>query len=194
MPTFAEQLYARLSPLAYGDAENDDALWKFVQAFSQPFELMNTLVRDTEDGRVGWSILFDPDIAPDEFLIWLEQMVGATGHAPESPAQMRQRIRNAEAYKRGTVQSLYDTAARAGAPTFHVEERYLGNPWAIRIFFTAAEYTPEIEYQVRSKIPAGIVVTQEFWASVLYSDVLEDYTDYADVAASNTDYSDLRGW
>lgn len=194
MPTFAEELYNRLGPLTFGDAENGDALRKFCEAFAQPYEIMHTLVRDTEDGRVGWSILFDPDVVPEEFLPWLEQMVGSSGHAPETAEQMRQRVRDAEAFKRGTVQSLYDAAARGGAPTFLVQERYLGSAWAVRIFFTVAEYTDEVAFQVRSKIPAGIVVTQEFWAGVLYSDVLEDYTDYADVLASNTDYSDLRGW
>lgn len=191
--TFGEELYRNVAPLAREDAANDFALQKYCQALGLPFETIYSLVRDTTDGKVGWSILLDPNRVPDEFLPWLMQLSGTRPTAGELAASMRQKILDAEVFKRGTLQSLYDAATRAGAPTFLVQERYGGSAYAVRFLFAAAEFTDEILARVVSKLPAGIVWSYGFWENTLYADWIGDYTDYQDLKDTNADYQEARG-
>lgn len=191
---FWEELYGNLTPFHYGEPDNDYALRKFCQAISLPFELVHFLVRDDQDtGKIGWSAAFDPTRAPDSILPWLQQFVGAGHVAGETPADLRQRIKDADAFRRGTIASIMDAAARVGCTAFQIDERDSGSPWRIKMWFIAAEYTGDKFFEIAKKVPAGIIIDVDFFDGVTYEDIRTTYSTYFDAETSNTDYTDLRG-
>jgi hypothetical protein len=192
--SFWQELYDGLAPFQYAEGETQAALQRLVKAFAEPFELIHYLVRDdrvTED--VGWTSLLDPLRAPDELLPWLQQMVGAGHINGETNSALRQRILDADAFKRGTLASIYNEAARAGCTHFIVVERYSGSAYQVQLLFENTEYSDARLKRIQSKIPAGIVVSIDFFNAVDYEDLVETYGSYAAAEAANDDYIDLRG-
>jgi hypothetical protein len=191
---FWKELYAGLISMQYAEADTELALQRLVKAFADPFELIHYLVRDNPvTGDVGWTPLLDPLQCPDELLPWLQQIVGAGHINGESNSALRQRILDADAFKRGTLASIYSEAARAGCTHFIVVERYTGDAWQIQLLFENTEYSDERLKRIESKIPAGIKVSVDFFNAVDYEDLVATYGSYADAEAANTDYIDLRG-
>jgi len=168
MPTFAEELYRDLAPLAKGDPEQGYALQRYCQALARPFEIVQTLVRDSDTGEVGWSILVDPNRAPDEFLPWLRQLAGVHPILGEPAADLRERIKEAEGFDRGTPGAIMARAAQLGMPTTLLQERYLGSAWRVRFLFVLAEHTDEKEAELVRMLPAGIVHEVGFWSGTTY--------------------------
>ena len=107
--TYAERLYGMLAPLAARDSEVEWSLLKLCNAIGVPFQLVEDLVRDTEDG-VGWSALLDLDRCPDEALPWLAQFVGVRVLPSSTPEQQRARIASTDGFKRGTRDAMIGAA------------------------------------------------------------------------------------
>jgi hypothetical protein len=121
LDSFAQELYDRLEPLQYAEAEHDYALRKFCAALGVPFQQVEDLARDQVvepppggfSQRVvhpGWSVLLDIDRVPDEALAWLGQFVGVPLNPDLDSAGNRERIKTTEGWKRGTVGSIVGAA------------------------------------------------------------------------------------
>jgi hypothetical protein len=191
---FWREMYAGLAPFQYAEEDTGNALMKFLQAFSDPFELIHYLVRtDQSIGEIGWVPLLDPFRCPDELLPWLAQLVGASGAVGITNAESRTRIFDADAFKRGTVQSIYDEAARVGCTAFEVAERTGGAAYQVTLRFDNTQYSDARLRAIKTKIPAGIKVNVAFFNAVTYQDIVDTYGSYTDAEAANTDYTDLRG-
>lgn len=189
--SFAQELYDQLKPLSWDEENQGDALWKYCQALAAPFEPVYDLVRDLDTGEPGWARLLDPNNAPAEYLPWLRQVAGVTPIRGESNEALRQRIINAENYRRGTPSLINETAARLGATVFLMQERFT-SPWTVRLLFTAAQHNATIEAAIRAIIPAGLVVTVAFWSGLLYSNLTSGYASYTALAAAFTNYNDIQ--
>ena len=191
---FWVELYESMLPLHYGEAEHDYALMNYCKAVAAPFELIYFLVRDNrETGASGWSDLFNPETCPDELLPWLRQFVGAAHIRGENLVDLRDRIRSADAFKRGTVESIIDTANRLGMPSIIIDERYNGSAWQIQLRFEPGEYTGQRMYELQKKIPAGIKVTVNFLSLITFEDIRTTYATFQDAKAANLDFLDLKG-
>lgn len=167
MPTFWEELYADLEPLSRAGTTDD--LQRYCQALGYPFEIVQMLVRDSDNDKVGWSILLDPNRVPEEFLPWLMQLAGVVPVRGESGPQMRNRIKEAEGFDRGTPQSISARASQLGMPNTLLQERYTGSAWRVRFLFVAAEYDEDRLAELVRLLPAGIVHEVGFWAGTTYS-------------------------
>jgi hypothetical protein len=192
MATFAEELYAEVTPLAWADEENDFALQKFCQALGYPFEMVQTLVRDTDDGKVGWSILLDPDRVPEEFLPWLRQVAGVPPIQGEAATETRERIKSGEGFRRGTPGAVIARAALLGLTSFILQERH-DSPWNVRFLLLNVEYTPEIVAELAAMIPAGITVEYAFWTGMTYQVAFDTFPTYQDMLDGTATYEDLSG-
>jgi len=151
-----------MAPVAGYEEQTDNSLEKYTKAVAVPFETVWDLVTDTDDGKVGWSILLDPTRCPDEFLPWLAQFVGAKPVIGESAVAYRQRIQDAWIWRRGTLQGIYNAAARVGFTNVSVIERYLGDAWAVRFLFIQSEWTQVKEDYVARFLPVGIVWSHDW--------------------------------
>src|SRR3954471_4082795 len=100
------ELYEQVQPLAYDDANQNYALFKYTGAMSEPFDQIDGYARDTDDGKPGWAILLDADLCPVEALPWLAQFVGVSGLAGLTEQQQRDRIKSTDGFKRGTIQAM----------------------------------------------------------------------------------------
>lgn len=104
----AELVYADLGPLSAADESGD--LHTLVEALVDPLDVVEALVRDTDDGP-GWSVVLDVDNAPAALLPWLAQWVGATLPPLLTEAEQRAYLKDTPGPKRGTVAYLTAIAA-----------------------------------------------------------------------------------
>lgn len=190
---FWEELYDAMSSLQSEEANQDYALQKMSQAIGAPFEDMWTLVVDSDDGKPGWSILLDITRCPDEYLPWLAQFVGAKPILGESSANYRLRIASAWVWHRGTLDGIYQAAARVGCTRFLVNERVGGDAWAVQFLFLSSEYTQAKEDYIARWLPAGIIWSHAFWSGVIYQGVKTTYATYQAAKTANANYQALRG-
>jgi hypothetical protein len=193
-----DELLRRLKPMLWQDSQHRYALTNYITSVASMFELINYLIRDDLDtGAPGWSHLVDGNYCPDSLLPWLAQISGVQPEVGETPDALRARILHNEAFNRGTVQALYDAAARQGATLVLVEQRYNpgggDDPWHVRILLTPSQDTPAAEEAVTAALPAGITVEYGHWAGIIYQDVKDDNPTYQDAKNNNATYRDLRG-
>jgi hypothetical protein len=121
---FATAIYDELTSLAYEDEENDWSLLRYLDALGQMFDEIEDLARDEADGTPGWSKLLDVDRTPAKALPWLAQFVGAELN-PLPEAELREYIRAASNWKRGTFAAIRDTTQfyLRGSKTVRIDER-----------------------------------------------------------------------
>lgn len=160
----ARELYNALAP-AYtaGDEDNDWPMLKFCIALTTGSTTkIHEWVTDNE-GRPGWQILLDPNLAPAEVLPWLAQFDGAVLTPEMTEEAERNAIRSPESFGRGTVEAIEAVAKRrlTGTKSVIITERYTGKAWRMLIETLEAE-TPEPE-ETRREIeeqqkPIGILL------------------------------------
>lgn len=170
--SFADALYEQLRPLAYADEALGWPLLHYVSGFALPFQLVEDLARDTDDGRPGWAVLLDPDTCPAWALPWLAQLAGVVLDTTLSEADQRAQIVDEAGFRRGTPAALVSAvqARLTGTKTARVLERddidyVAGGPddSAYRLgVLTLASETPDpaaVYQAILSQKPGGIVVT-----------------------------------
>jgi hypothetical protein len=159
--TTTQELYDALLPLAYADALQSNALWKFCCSIAGTLQDVEDLARDDGD-RPGWADIVDLSVAPSSFLDWLGQFVGVQPVGNLTDAQKRQRIANKEGFKRGSVPAMRSAAQvyLTGSKTVNLYERDT-SPYHITVNTYTAE-TPDsaaVQRALISQKPAGIVLT-----------------------------------
>lgn len=160
----ARELYEALDPaFTVGDEDRDWTTLRFCEVLvSGNIDAIHEFVTEHE-GRPGWQIIADPDLAPAALLPWLSQLDGATLRPDMDEAARRAAIIDPEAFGRGTLEALEAVAERrlTGTKTVIITERYTGKAWRLLIE-TLDEETPdpdltEAEIMAEQK-PIGIVL------------------------------------
>lgn len=182
---FAADLYDRLAPWADADAAGGYALAWLCAAVGDQF-------RDVDAAALDWTVMFNPDTAPEWALRWLAQFAGVQFEPTLTVAQQRDRIRSGNALLRGTLAAIRSAAALylTGTKYVAVRERYLGDAYQLRVVTRASE-TPNaalVEQTIRAVKPAGLVLTYTAATGQTYNDLANDYATYDAVAAAFHDY------
>jgi hypothetical protein len=157
-----EDVWESVEPAVPFDADYDDAAGIYVAAVTEPAELINTWVRDTDDA-IGWSLFFDPQGAPAEALPWLAQFVGVRLTGGLTVQQQRDQIERRPNLDRGTRAGMAADAQAllTDSKLVLINERAGGDPYEVEVYTLTAE-TPDpdaVEVVVRAQKPAGLILT-----------------------------------
>lgn len=161
---WAEELYARLSPLAIGDEEHGWPFLLFCGAIGDLPETIRRIVRVHDDGP-GYSRILSASAAPEEWLDWLGQFLGVR-RVPGLDAQaMRRRITQVAGWDRGQPAAIAAAVREtlAGEKRVILRERDGGDRWQLRIATFDAE-TPDPAATLAAALaakPAGIKLTYD---------------------------------
>ena len=204
--SFAERLYAALEPLADQDEQNGWALLIYCNAIGAMFQQVEELVRDTDAGDPGWTLLLDLNRCPTDALPWLAQFAGVRLLPNSSDADMRARIASTDGFRRGTRAAMVGAAAATltGAQTVVFRERdgaAQGFPAAPDYAYyvtvrTYAPQTPDPAATLRALLaqkPGGIVLAYDGTATgQIYAQLRDNHVDYAAVNTVYPSYAAAR--
>jgi hypothetical protein len=157
---FAEELYEAVEPHAFADEANDWALWTLCQAIALQFDLVDTLVRATDD-RPAWSVALDVDRTPATILPWLAYFVGDRLPATLAEQAARDRIRDARGLRRGRPATMVAAAQETltGTKQVRLLERDTSAWHLTAITRTGETPNPAVTLAaLMSQKPAGIVL------------------------------------
>lgn len=190
----AARVYEELAPITYGEAANGYALAHFVEAWTRPMLTIEEIVRDTDAGP-GWSTVMNPATAPELFLTWLAQFVGARLIPGEDATSLRNRITAMDGLRRGGPDSMRAAIQRTltGTKTVIFNERQ-GSAWKLGVATFAIE-TPSVAdtlAAILAQKPAGITLTYVTSTGATYALVVVTYDTYQDVKNSFLTYNGLR--
>jgi hypothetical protein len=166
------------------------------------FDQIEMYARDQEDGTPGWGILLDVDRCPIEALPWLAQFVGVILPAGLTEAQQRDRIRNTDGFKRGSLGAIIAAAQEGltGDQTVIWRERdasvspSFGGAYGLTILTYTAE-TPDgnlVRNKILSQKPGGIILNYATITGGSYLLLRTTYTDYTDVESGFATYNGVR--
>lgn len=191
--TVADELYTALLPLAYADAQNADALWKFCCAIGGFLQDIEDMARD--DGVVpGWAKIMQAETAPVQSLDWLGQLMGVQPIGGLSVEQRRERIVNRAGFGRGSQSAMIAAAQLylTGTKTVNLSERDTS-----AYHMSVSTYTSETPDSVMvlealiSQKPAGIQLTYSTVPGQTYSQLLANHATYTLVNSFYTDYNEV---
>lgn len=182
--SFAEDLYAAISPLTWDDENQGWALLHLCQAIGIMFQPVQDLSRDTPDGP-GWSQALDPDRAPVFALAWLAQFSGVSLTDGLTDDQHRQEIKDMDRAKRGRPETIRARARLflTGTKFVFIDERTEGRAYHYSIVTRISE-TPDpvaLEREMRSKRvkPAGLILDEVAQVDFIAWDEAESTWDTA---------------
>ena len=165
--SFTESLLDLLAPMLYADASEGNALTTYLSGLSLNFEVIEEWARDTDDGKIGYSVLVDASRVPDDAIPWLAQFVGIQITQGLTPDQQRAQLVGLGNWKRGTVTALQAAAIPylTGSQTVIVKERDT-SPYHFEVMTLASE-TPnssKVLAALLSQKPAGLVMSYVVFA------------------------------
>jgi len=178
----AEEMYAALGPWTRDDEANDWALLKFVDTFASQLQVIEDIVRDTDESD-GWGRLLSGDLVPDWAIEWLAQFVGVDIPQGLTAEQRRVVLQETPGWSRGTVAAI-EGAARVwltGSKTVEVYERVNGSAYQVQVRTYLGETIDpvKLEAAVRAQKPAGLILT--YTPSGLTWDDVDPATTWDDV-------------
>lgn len=197
LASFAQELYDRLAPLQYDEANQDYALAKLCAAIGEMFQVVEDLSRDGTDldGKEapGWSQLLDIDRTPNYALGWLAQFVGVTLRAGLTDAAQRQRIKNTDGWNRGTPAAIVAAAQQflTGTQTVILRERF-PDAYSFQVLTRTSE-TPSSAQVLAALVeqkPAGLVMLYNTISGNDYQLLITNHSLYSNVFA---DYATYQG-
>lgn len=169
---------------------------EFVEALVGPLQDIDDVVRDNGP-ETGWSVMLDLDRIPADNLAWLAQFIGAEIIPGLSDAEQRDRIRDAEGFRRGTRGAMENAAKSTltGTKKVNIFERD-GGAYLLTVQ-TYATQTPDAvrtEAAIRSQKPGGLVLTYVLVTGATYAELDTEYGTYADMDAAFADYAAQTSW
>lgn len=165
LKSFAQDVYTRLAPVTWDDANQQWALALYVSGIGVMFQVVEDYSREQlVNGKFapGWSQLLDPNRCPPEALAWLGQFVGAVLPPGMSDAAKRSQLQNVNGWQRGSVGQLVGVAQSflTGTKTVYVRERDIG-PYHLTINTKTSE-TPNpaaLNTALQALKPAGLLMS-----------------------------------
>jgi hypothetical protein len=159
--SFTQSLVKLLQPMFYDDVNQSNALNIYLSGLGLNFEIIEKYARDSDDGKIGYSILVDATRVPDEAITWLGQFVGIQITQGLTPTQQKQQLVGLGNWKRGTVAALKAAPLPllTGSQTVIVKERDT-SPYHFQVMTLAAE-TPDstkVLAALLTQKPAGLVM------------------------------------
>ena len=160
--SFTQSLFDLLQPMFYDDVDQYNALATYLSGLGLNFEVIEEYARDTDDGKIGYSILVDATRVPDEAITWLGQFVGVQITQGLPPAQQKQQLVGLGTWKRGTVAALQAAPLPflTGSQTVIVKERDT-SPYHFEVLTYANETTDQnkVLAALLTQKPAGLIMT-----------------------------------
>ena len=159
--SFTQSLFDLLQPMFYDDANQGYALGIYLSGLGLNFEIVEEYARDTDDGKIGYSLLVDANRVPDEAITWLGQFVGIQITQGLPPSQQKQQLVGLGTWKRGTVAALKAAPLPflTGSQTVIVKERDT-SPYHLLVETLASETTDSAKVlaALLTQKPAGLVL------------------------------------
>lgn len=159
--SFTQSLFDLLQPMFYDDVDQHSALAIYLSGLGLNFEIIEEYARDTDDGKIGYSILVDATRVPDEAITWLGQFVGVQITQGLPPAQQKQQLVGLGTWKRGTVAALQAAPLPflTGSQTVIVKERDT-SPYHFEVITYASETTDQSKVlaALLTQKPAGLIM------------------------------------
>lgn len=158
----ADDLHDALGAWASQDEDLGWPLLTFLGGIGQTLQWLSDLVRDSDDGRPGWSSAMDPDLIPAAGLDWLGQFTGVRFVDPTTEQGKRDGIKAHVNWNRGTPAAMRTAAQTTltGNKTVNILER-TSSAWTMTVVTRTSE-TPDAAATLKalmSQKPAGIVLT-----------------------------------
>jgi hypothetical protein len=192
----AQDVYSILEPYAEQDAALGYGLRTIVEAMTKTFVDIDELVRESPQGDVGWSAMFDADRAPPEALAWLGQVVGTSIAPADGLTETRWRVANGVGgIRRGSLTTMIAAMKRTltGNKTVFVTER-VGDAWhfSIRTRTSETPSTLATTLALISQKPAGLIGDYATYTGILFQESLVNQATYSASLTAKATYT-LRG-
>lgn len=159
--TFGAELYDSALPLAYGDADHDDAFLILCDAIGTMAAQLELLTRVDEDDHDPWSVILDAERAPGYMLPYLAQFVGQTIPVGTPDDAARDMIRSPSNQERGTAaKMIHDAKATlTGSQYVRLIERD-GSPFRFSVIVRTSECPDPAatEAAILASKPAGLAL------------------------------------
>lgn len=199
----AQEFYEQLGPWYQADlATPGQPLLDLCEAFIGGLQVIEEVIRDDDEGNIGWSAVLDPDRAADlpgnarAWLNWLKNFVGlvSTDTTLLTDDQLRDMIKQQPRQARGTPQAMIDAAkvTLTGTKSVFLQERFT-SAYTLKLSTYTTE-TPDVAALTRAVIgqkPAGIVLTLAQITGGDYATVGSTHTNYNDIAATYINYAEI---
>lgn len=198
--SFKDDLYERMGPWAYADADNGYALRTLCYGLAAMFEEVEDLGIATDD-LPGWAKALSVQAedgsprVPANLLPWLAQFVGVRIPTGTADANARALVKGAEGLTRGSRAAIEDAAQRflTGAKTVVFKERD-GGAYKLTVYVYTQQVTDaaKLDAAVRAQKPAGIVLTLNVISGGTYSNLVATRATYSAVVSAYATYAALR--
>lgn len=192
----ADDLVAAFEPWLTEDLET------YLRAVASMFEEAELYSADdfADDANdyEGWTVLFDPDRAPAAALPYLAQFVGEVLPVGIGEAAAREWIKDRPNSRRGTPTAMILAAQRklTGQRTVSFRERWDGSAADAETvtIHTFDHETPDpdaVETEIRSTLPADLILNYGSLAGQTWADVIADHTDWDAVGAAYDTWAEV---
>lgn len=194
-----ERLYLDLGRVfREGQEDLDYPLLRYLDAVWQAHGEIEDLVLEDEEGRPGWTILFDVDRCPAAFLPYLAQFVGVHFSGVLTEEEMRDRIREREGQQRGTPAALVAAIKRTltGSQVVTLTERDTSAyHFKVRTYTIQTPSVSATEAALLRMKPAGLQYTLEVLDGVTFDELEAEFPGtFADLDAEFGTFDDQTDW
>ncbi len=181
----AEDLYQSLGVFARKDESGD--LLKFVEAQALGIEKVYEIVRDREDGRPGWAVLYDVEEVDAEHLPYTAQYVGARLTPEMDTAQQRNEVAAPSTWRRGQTETLKTAIRRTLTGTKYVvikERTPEAHSLYVRVLASEASTPARTEAVAKGNKVAGLLMDFALFTDFTLDDLEAKYETVADAEAA----------
>jgi hypothetical protein len=186
-PLTTELLLDQLEPWLTDDFET------YLASIAQMFGETEHYSADTDD-REGWTVLYDPDAAPEDALPYLAQFVGEQIRAGTSEAGKREQINDRANQRRGTPESIFFAAQRTltGSRLVAIHERDPDvDTLLVRTYTSETPDAAVVEADIRNVLPVDVILDYAAATGQTWADVLTDHGTWAAVASAYANWGEV---
>lgn len=205
LKSFAAELYQRLAPMAWDDANQAYSLALLCAGIGEMFQIVEDLSRDQilANNKVapGWSQVMDVNRCPVYALPWLAQFVGTRVDNRLTEAAIRQQVTDANNWKRGTLGAIQGAPKPylSGNQTVIVRERWnaatgKSDPYYFQVITYSGETIDPVAVlnALLAEKPAGLVMTYSTLAGQDYLSLRTNNASYSAVKAAFSSYNGVK--